>query len=113
MFDRLFSSNEYVTIRFPKDEEILVRKQLALRSLKLEKLLQSTQDNVIKVNGIAYETFDDVIRMMNNEDPIHTDSESLKALLKAIQYLEIRPLNGKILTRINNIFKEQFPCDSS
>lgn len=111
MFDRLFSSNEYVTIRFPQDEEILVRKQLALRSLKLEKLLRSSHSNVIKVDEIAHETFDDVIRMMNNEDPIHTDSESLKALLQAIQYLEIMPLDREIQTRINNIFKEQFPGD--
>ncbi|MGK5594415.1 MAG: hypothetical protein ACSNEK_03545 [Parachlamydiaceae bacterium] len=110
MLDRLFNSNEYITIKFPFDEEILLRRGLVSKIRKLENLLSLSHNNEVRIDTIAHETFDDVLRMMNGEDPLLTDSESINALKQAILYLEIRP-SDKLQRRMTNVFKKYFPQD--
>ncbi|KAF3363244.1 hypothetical protein PHSC3_000134 [Chlamydiales bacterium STE3] len=105
MLDRLFSSNEYVTLRFPKDEEILVHRQLVIKSRTLEILLNESHDNTIMIHKVAHETFDDVIRVMKQEDPIHTDSESVNNLIKALKYLDIQSSGKRMQKILRRIFK--------
>ena len=106
MLDRIFSSREYVTLRFAKDEEILVKRDLVEKSRTLEKLLRDSYDNTLTIDKVAHETLDDVFRLLNHEDPIHTDEESMKQLKIALNYLELNDLEKKMQKIQERFFKD-------
>lgn len=106
MFDRIFSSRDYVTLSFPKGEEILVQRSIIERSKTLQKLLKSSHTNILEIDKVAHETFDDVVRLLNHEDPIHMDDKSVQELMKAIKYLEINDLESKMTKILMRTFQD-------
>lgn len=102
-------SRESITFRFQKDEELIVPRSLVEKSPHLQKLLQNSHDNTLandRIADIAHETLDDVFRLLNKENPIHTDAESMKKLVKALNYLELNDLEKKMQMILTRIFSD-------
>lgn len=106
-------SREYVTFRFARDEEILVPRSLVEKSRPLKNQLLKSHDNTLETNNIAHDTLDDVFRLLKQEEPIHTDAESMKKLVKALSDLELNELEKKMEGIQARIFQDPNASPSS
>lgn len=76
---------EYVTIHLSHNEEReehLVPKRILSKSPQLKRQIEASHDNTIEIQGLAAETFNDLVHFLNG-DNFHLDEKNLKPLRDA------------------------------
>lgn len=94
----------YVTCHFPDSgEECMVPKSLIDQSPHLKDLLENSHNNEIIINGIAFETFHELVHLLKDRHPSY-NKDHIPAMVELADKLGLKDPRVKVIT---SLFQER------